>query len=255
MPTDATRDVLASPGRAAGAPRRGPSPRRLADLARIEARYGVPEEVAIQVEMNPWEYSLLRYSKRDGRYRDTTMLIPWEGKLVCIAKHGYPDGIARPPSGGVVPGEPLDAAAMREAWEETGLRVQIDRYLLRVRCDFSSGRSKEMPPHALAEASTRGARNGGGLPEALAAFDAEHPAAPGATEYWESHVFWATPLGGDLKPIDTREIKSVVLVDPARLEGTIHPLMEASGVGGFRYRVDLQKRGLAAARAAGLLPN
>src|SRR6184192_3995697 len=116
-----------------------PSPRRSEDVARIAHLYGKPVEMKLDVPMRDWEFNLLRYSKKDGRYRDATILIPFEGKLVCIVKHAYPNGIARPPSGGVVPGEPIDAAAEREAFEETGLRVRISHYLVRVACHFTLG--------------------------------------------------------------------------------------------------------------------
>lgn len=230
----------------------GPSPRRLADMARLEDRYGAPVETSIDVDMRSWEFDLLRFSKRDGRFRDATILIPYEGRLVCIVKHAYPPGIARPPSGGVVPGEPLDAAAEREAFEETGLQVRIEKYLVRASCRFSAGTETEPHALALAEASRPG-REDEFIFDALARFAAERPAKEGEPEYWESHVFWATPIGGRLKPRDTKEIREVKLISPRELEEEVHPLMLKSGIGGFAYRVWLQEQGLKAARAAGLL--
>lgn len=220
----------------------------------MAAKYGRPEEVSLDVPMRNWEFDLLRYSKRDGRYRDATILIPMDGKLVCIVKHGYPEGIARPPSGGVVPGEPLDSAAEREAYEETGLRVRIARYLVRASCHFSLGSFVEPTPHALAEASRRGGKADELLFDAIARHAAESPAKADEPEYWESHVFWAEPVGGALTPQDTREIREVRLLAPEELEGPVHKRMLQSGVGGFTYRVALQEAALEAARAAGLLP-
>lgn len=214
--------------------------------------YGRPAEMTLDVPMRSWELDLLRYSKRDGRYRDATILIAQEGKLVCIVKHGYPDGIARPPSGGVVPGEPLDAAAEREAFEETGLRVRLTRYLLRVACHFRMGEREQPSPKALAEASRRGGDEF--IFDALARFAAESPAKPDEPEYWESHVFWAEPVGGSLSPRDTTEIKDVVLLSPEHLENVVHARMRESSIGGFAYRVALQEAALREARAAGLLP-
>lgn len=232
--------------------RRAPSTRRSHDLARVAALYGKPAEMSLDVPMRSWEFDLLRFSKRDGRYRDATILIPHEGKLVCIVKHSYPEGIARPPSGGVVPGEPLDAAAEREAFEETGLRVRLQHYLLRVDCHFTLGARDEPSPHALAEASRRGAKDEY-IFDALARFAAESPAKVDEPEYWESHVFWAQAVGGELRPRDTTEIKEVRLLTAEELEGAVHARMRASGIGGFTYRVALQEAALREARARGLL--
>lgn len=234
-------------------PRRAPSPRRSEDVKRLAARYGAPVEMRIDVPMREWEFNLLRYSKRDGRYRDVTILIPIEGKLVCIVKHAYPEGIARPPSGGVVPGEPLDAAAEREAYEETGLRVRIQKYLVRVACNFTLGPHVEPSPMALAEASRAG-RTDELVFDALARFAAERPAKADEPEYWESHVFWATPTGGELGPMDTSEVREVVLLAPQQLEDDVHMRMRATDIGGFTYRVLLQESAIEAARAHGLLP-
>lgn len=235
------------------ASREGPSPRRAEDLSRLVALYGQPDEMTLDVPMREWEFNLLRYSKRDGRYRDATILIPYEGKLVCIVKHAYPPGVARPPSGGVVPGEPLDAAAEREAYEETGLRVRITRYLVRASCHFTLGTRVDPSPHALAEASRKG-RKDEFVFDALARFAAESPPARDIAEYWESHVFWAEPAGGALEPQDTTEIKEVALLTAEELEGEVHARMRSTDVGGFTYRVALQEAALRAARGRGLLP-
>ncbi len=229
------------------------SPRRVADIARIEATYGQPRALDVDVAMTGWEFGLLRYSKRDGRYRDATILIPMHGKLVCIVKHAYPDGIARPPSGGVVPGEPIDSAAEREAYEETGLRVRLRRYLLAVSCWFHvDPASREPSALALAEASRRDGGADAFFFDEIARYAAANPAT--GREYWESHVFWAEPVGGTLAPLDTREVKAVVLLTADDLEHEVHDRMRASGIGGFDYRVTLQEAALEAARAEGLLP-
>lgn len=241
---------MAESSRAPGAPA---SPGREDDLARVERLYGRPRTLSLRVAMHPWEFDLLRYSKRDGRWRDVTILIPYEGRLVCIVKHSYPEGIARPPSGGVVPGESLDAAAEREAYEETGLRVAIRHYLLRVQCDFTVGERAVPQPNALAEASRRG-KSPDNFFDEIAAYATAHPVDEGASEPWESHVFWGVPRGGVLGPLDVHEVKEVALVAPDDLVSRVHGLMRASGIGGFRYRVALQEEALAAARAGGLLP-
>lgn len=233
--------------------RDSPSPRRSEDVARLVARYGAPVQMAIDVPMREWEFNLLRFSKRDGRYRDATILIPYEGKLVCIVKHAYPEGIARPPSGGVVPGEPLDAAAEREAYEETGLRIQLKRYLVRCSAHFTLGSHVQPSPHALAEASRKG-RQEEWVFDQLAAFAAAQPPMKDEPEYWESHVFWAEPVGGTLEPKDDAEVRAVVLLSPEELEDVVHARMKDADIGGFQYRIALQDAALAAARGQGLLP-
>ncbi len=232
---------------------RGPSKRRAQDIKRLEESYGAPFEMTLDIAMRDWEFDLLRYSKRDGRFRDATIFIPRGDKLVCIVKHAYPDGIARPPSGGVVPGEPLDAAAEREAYEETGLRVRIAHYLVRAECSFTRGSHSEPSPFALAEASRTG-KGDEYIFDALARYAVERPPVKGEPEHWESHVFWAEPIGGDLAPLDTREIRDVRLVEAEELEGPIHARMLQSGIGGFTYRVALQEAAIRAARKRGLLP-
>jgi len=220
----------------------------------MEALYGHPVQMSLDVPMREWEFNLLRFSKRDGRYRDATILIPYEEKLVCIVKHAYPDGIARPPSGGVVPGEPLDSAAEREAYEETGLRVRIERYLLRCTCHFTLGSHVDPSVLALAEASRKG-RSEDLLFDQLAAFAHAQPPQRDEPEYWESHVFWAKPYGGELGTRDDAEVKRVVLLSAEELESVVHERMRAADIGGFAYRVALQEAALAAARTEGLLPS
>ncbi|MFA5862999.1 MAG: NUDIX domain-containing protein [Candidatus Thermoplasmatota archaeon] len=234
-------------------PRRQRSARRDEDITRLVTKYGQPAEMSLDVPMRDWEFNLLRYSKMDGRYRDATILIPYQGKLVCIVKHSYPEGIARPPSGGVVPGEPIDAAAEREALEETGLHVRITHYLVRADCNFTLGTRIEPSPHALAEASRRG-RGDELIFDALARFAAKSPAKANEPEHWESHVFWAQPTGGELAPRDETEIKQVVLLSPDELETRVHALMRTTDIGGFTYRILLQEAALQAARERGLLP-
>ncbi len=231
---------------ARGNPPRSPDPGELArgreDSAGLESRFGAADHIPVEIPMHPWEFALLRHSKLDGRYRDATIFIPYEGKLVCIVKHAYPDGVARPPSGGVCPGESLQSAAEREAWEETGLRVRIRHYLTRVTASFHLDPDARPLANPLAEASHKDWT----LPESP-------PLESLGPEYWESHVFWAEPTGGHLGPQDTNEVKEIRLVLMEELEGPVHERMRRSGVGGFQYRVRLQEAAIARIRALGLM--
>ncbi|MFQ6090103.1 MAG: NUDIX domain-containing protein, partial [Candidatus Bipolaricaulia bacterium] len=70
------------------------------------------------------------------RAHDVTLFIFIEGRIVAIRKPFHPPGVYRPPSGGVSPGERISEAAEREALEETGLEVELERYLLRLKPTF-----------------------------------------------------------------------------------------------------------------------
>src|SRR5512132_2640242 len=97
-------------------------------IREIEARYGVPDEVVWQFEMRPHEFDMVRRSqKKAGRAHDVTLFIIEGGQVVVIKKPMYPPGAYRAPSGGVEPGELFEAGARREAYEETGLAVALER--------------------------------------------------------------------------------------------------------------------------------
>lgn len=136
------------------------------------------------------------------RLHDVTLFIfnP-EGQLALIRKHGYPPGAWRAPGGGIAPGEEFAAGAAREALEETGLQVSLDRYLLRVQVTFTCG-------------------------------DQGQP--------WTTHVVIAR-AGGQPATRDPREIESVTWGSLAELCGPIALAMLESGSGLFTYRVGLHR--------------
>ena len=86
------------------------------------------------------EYELATYNP--ARTHDVTLFIldPAE-RIALIRKPQFADGIWRPPGGGVKPGEDFAAGAVREALEETGLRVSLDRYLVDAHASFRYGAS------------------------------------------------------------------------------------------------------------------
>src|SRR5262249_30690101 len=110
-------------------------------LARAEALYGRPRESRLVQEISPADIAMVRRSQKGGlRAHDVTLYIWAAGapeKLAVIAKHSYPPGAFRPPGGAVDAGEELADGAAREALEETGLVVAIERYLLRVAARFT----------------------------------------------------------------------------------------------------------------------
>jgi ADP-ribose pyrophosphatase YjhB (NUDIX family) len=150
--------------------------------------------------MRAEEFRNLKMSQKGGRSHDITMFIRKAGKFVVIAKHFYPPGLYRAPSGGVNPGEDFIDGAQREAKEETGCEVDIKRYLMRIEVDFCHGAE---------------------------------------TVSWVSHILVANYLSGDLKPLDTKEIREVRVADVEEFR-RFKQLMLASQSGGLHYRAYLQ---------------
>lgn len=169
-------------------------------IRNLEGKYGEPEILHLRQAMIDMEFDLLVRSMKHDRAHDVTLFIFHGSDLVAIRKHMHPEGVYRAPSGGLNPGEDFEKGALREAHEETGARVELAKYILRVHAVFTySGR--EIP--------------------------------------WTSHVFMARYLSGTLRPIDTKEIAAVKLVSLEELQGTIRDNLLATGSGGLAYRVAL----------------
>ena len=168
-------------------------------LKEIERKYGTPRELVMTFSMSPKEFEMLKNSMRDGRNSDVTMFIFKGNKVLVIAKPFYPEGLYRAPSGGIKPGENLELTAKREAYEETGTEIELEKYILRIRVSFVCDREK--------------------------------------TE-WTSHIFTARYISGELKPVDTHEIKEVALMS---LEGlsSLNPKLMEQNSGGLKYRAAL----------------
>ena len=112
----------------------------------------------------------------------------------------YPPGAFRAPSGGVEPGERFEAGALREGYEETGLSIALEEYVVRAQVKFAH--------------QTR-------------------------SILWTSHVFTASKIGGELQPIDSHEIVEARLVTAREIMGDIRDALLASGSTGLRYRSEL----------------
>lgn len=173
-------------------------------LREIEQKYGPPEQIQLRYHMRPDEFDRLRRSQKHGRNHDVTFFIMIGDKVVVISKPGYPPGAYRAPSGGIAPGEDFELGTLREAREETGLDIQLDRYLIRASVQFICG------------------------PDEV---------------NWTTHVFTARPRDpqGDIKlePIDRVEIKEARLVTINELMGSIRQALISSGSTGLRYRAEL----------------
>jgi ADP-ribose pyrophosphatase YjhB (NUDIX family) len=172
----------------------------------MEEKFGRPEVLRLTQRITPGEMALVRGSQKHGRAHDITLFIFRGEKLALIRKPIHPPGVFRAPSGGLTPGEPFEEGAKREAREETGLEIEIERYLLRIQVRFIC--------------------------------DEENIE-------WSSHVFSARAVGGELAPQDTREILATRWATLEELQGPIREAVLASGWGLLDYRVTLTDRALA----------
>ena len=149
--------------------------------------------------MDKSEFQNLLDSMKDGRDSDITLVIFKDNKVVVIAKPWYPKGLYRLPSGGWKPGESFEQCAKREGYEETGTKFELQKYVLRSKVTFTNEEKKVL---------------------------------------WTSHVFTAKYLSGELKPIDTREIREVNLLTLDELSSLKQKLLERNS-GGLAYRAAL----------------
>lgn len=170
-------------------------------VEQLIARLGEPSRCHFDADFLEFECDLVKTSAAKGRHHDITCFIQMDGGYVGIQKHAYADtGIYRAPSGGVAPGESIEDAAVREMYEETGLAIELTKFVLDVTLDV---RCKD-----------------GTIP-------------------WRSLVFLANALSGVMKAVDTYEIYAVRLLSRDEMLGPINELMKTSGWGGFEYRAFL----------------
>lgn len=180
------------------------------EIRRMEGLYGAPAIERMSFEMEDREWEILRGSQVSGRSHDVTLFVFREGELAVIAKHAYPPGLYRAPSGGVSPGETMEEGAFREMREETGLGVRLDRYLLRVHVDFTRR---------------------------------------GEVIHWTTHVFVGEPLAGDIVSRDPEEVREARWMSLEELSGPVREGLLASGSTGLRYRALLHDRVMEALRS------
>ena len=176
-----------------------------AQIPALEASYGRPAVRRIDWDAEPYEFDLLTAAVERNRFHDVTLFIRRGDRVAVVRKPTYPPGVFRPPSGGVEPGESFEAGALREAYEETGLRVALRRYLLRVEsCFHLRGESDE-------------------------------------TIRWVSHVFLADWCHGEPRPIDRKEIAEARWATRDELETDLQRRLDDAPTAGLRYRGWLQR--------------
>ncbi len=190
-------------------------------IREVEQRYGTPVEIAREYEMTAEQLDVVRLGMKHGRCHDVTLVIvDDERNIVVTRKPSYPPGAFRTPSGGVEVGESFDDGAIREAKEETGLDIVLEKYLIRANVRF-----RRLGFHP--DLSCSNGRGRDGIPTYDDVID------------WTTHVLQARPIGGTLQPLDTKEIVEARKATIAEITGPIREALLASGKPGLRYRAEL----------------
>jgi ADP-ribose pyrophosphatase YjhB (NUDIX family) len=175
-------------------------------LAPLRARFGEPTELPWDGEISELEWSIATYNA--ARTHDVTLFIlDPSRRLALIRKPHFAADVWRPPGGGIKPGEDFVAGAVREALEETGLHVELRRYLVASRAVFRNA-GRELP--------------------------------------WRTHVFLAETSDETLAPNDPEEIADARWGTLDELRGPLRETLLATGRAFWRYRVALHDAALAA---------
>lgn len=98
------------------------------EVSELAERFGAPERVEANLDDDH------NYVVGGGRQAEVCMVVARpSGKLLVITKPFYPNGVSRLPTGGIDPGETIFESLLREVWEETGLEVEVQRFLAWIR--------------------------------------------------------------------------------------------------------------------------
>ncbi len=174
-------------------------------LVRVRERFGEPVLLDWEGEVSDRELSLVTYNPR--RRHDVTLFVFNGPRLALIRKPHFPAGVWRTPGGGVKPGEEFVEGVLREAREELGVAVELERFVLLTR----------------------------------AVFRFQDEAIP-----WQTLVFSATTVGDELDPLDTDEIAEARWGTAEELAGPIRVRLLETGRALWRYRVALHDATLGA---------
>jgi ADP-ribose pyrophosphatase YjhB (NUDIX family) len=175
-------------------------------LADVRARYGKPVVLPWSGEISDREWAIATHNPT--RTHDVTLFIldPSE-RLALIRKPHFTEGVWRPPGGGVKQGEDFAAGAVREALEETGLHVTLERYLVASDALFTNA---------------------------------------GRELRWRTHVLLARTDDETLVPGDPDEIAAARWGTMEELASTLRDTLLATGRAFWRYRVKLHDAAIAA---------
>jgi ADP-ribose pyrophosphatase YjhB (NUDIX family) len=169
-------------------------------LVGLRARYGEPRLLSLELPISAAERDLVVGSSRGERFHDVTLFVLREGRLAFIRKPHYTPGLWRPPGGGLKRGEAFEDGVRREALEELGVSVELERFLVHVD----------------------------------AVFEYEEERIP-----WRTLVFSATTAAETLDPLDTEEISDARWGTVEELAGPIRERLLQTGRALWRYRVAL----------------
>ncbi|MFZ5980989.1 MAG: NUDIX hydrolase [Candidatus Zixiibacteriota bacterium] len=175
-------------------------------LCSLSERYGPPRIWRVSVFAFPDEFAMIRNSQKGGRNHDVTVYGQKDGRIIVNAKHFYPPGLFRAPSGGVEPGEDFVEGAKREMREETGCEMELEKFILRTAVDFYL----MLPDGTITDRVIN----------------------------WRSFVFTARYVDGDFNFSDRHEIREVSLAAWEDFE-SFSRTMRQTAIGGFHYRAAL----------------
>ena len=174
-------------------------------LEPVRERFGEPAVMPWEGEISDAEWAVATYNP--VRTHDVTLFILDPARrLALIRKPHFTADVWRPPGGGVKPGEDFAAGAVREALEETGLHVELRRYLVASDVVFHNA-GRELP--------------------------------------WRTHVFLAETRDEEIVPGDPDEIAEARWGTLAELAGPLRERLLATGRAFWRYRVALHDAALA----------
>jgi 8-oxo-dGTP diphosphatase len=173
-------------------------------LAPLRERYGEPRLLHWEGEVSVEEFTLAGASP-ERRHDVTFFVFDPRGRLALIQKPSYPEGVWRPPGGGVRPDERFEAGVQREGLEELGIHIELERFLVSSEATFRCVDS---------------------------VID------------WRTLVFSARTEQDELAPIDTHEISAARWGTTEELAGAIRARLLETGRALWRYRVALHDAAL-----------
>lgn len=104
------------------------TPDAVAEIGRLAYQYGPPARIRATID-DSFDDPI----RKDDRFGEVCMAIRRpNGKLLLAIKTFYPRGAFRLPTGGIHHGEPIGDALVREAHEETGLDLTVERFLAHI---------------------------------------------------------------------------------------------------------------------------
>jgi len=183
-------------------------------LAAVRERYGEPLVLEWAGEISDLEWAVATHNPR-RRHDVTLFILDPARRLALIRKPHFAADVFRPPGGGVHPGEDFTAGAVREALEETGLHVELRRYLVDARATFTNA---------------------------------------GRELNWRTHVLLAGTKDTEIAAGDPSEIAEARWGTLDELAGPLRGILLATGRAFWRYRVALHDAALQALETRTAVP-